>query len=127
MAAVQREGLAMIMKAVIALMLFSVTSSADAASVLFKNYRAPKDASQRILLKIYLDGIREGLLALNSELVVEGRQPVFCVPGKLALNVEQAEDIMIREAQMLGDVGGFYISAILINGLKETFPCDEKH
>ena len=117
----------MLRRLIIALMLFTLTSSADAASVLFKDYKAPRDAQEKTFLKIYLDGVKEGLLALNSELALEGRQPVFCMPGKLALNVEQAEDIMMREAQMLGDVGRIYVSAILVKGLQDTFPCNEKH
>jgi hypothetical protein len=58
----------MLRRLIIALTLFGLASSADAASVLFKNYKAPKDASEKTLLKIYLDGVKEGLLALNSEL-----------------------------------------------------------
>jgi hypothetical protein len=42
--------------------------------------------------------VKQGLLAFDAELAVEGRQRLFCLPQNLALTVEQAEDIMMREA-----------------------------
>jgi hypothetical protein len=44
----------------------------------------------------------------------------------LALTVEQAEEIMMRKAKKMADPDGVPISIILIDGLQDTFPCDEE-
>jgi hypothetical protein len=49
------------------------------------------------------------------------------LPKDLALTAEQAEDIMMREAQKMTDPDDLPVALVLIDGLKETFPCDEKH
>jgi len=49
------------------------------------------------------------------------------VPEKLALTVEQADDIVRRVANEISNPDPIPISFLLIRGLKETFPCDEKH
>ena len=117
----------MLRRMVIALMLVSLTSSANAALLRFKDYKTSKDRWGKAVNKVYLDGVKQGLLAFDAELAVEGRQRLFCLPQNLALTVEQAEDIMLREANKTTDPDKFPISVLLINGLKETFPCDAKH
>jgi Rap1a immunity proteins len=117
----------MITRAAIGLMLFSLASSANAAVVLLKDYKAPKDNWAKAFNKVYLGGVAQGLVAFDAQLRIEGRQPLFCIPEKMALTDEQAENIMMREAQKMADPDRFPISIILIDGLEETFPCDKKH
>ena len=107
---------------VIAMMLVGLSSSANAMSVIFKNYKAAK-GDEKALMKLYLDGVREGLAMFDAELAVEGRQPLFCMPNDLALTVEQAEDIMMREAEKSTDPDHVPVSLLLVEGLKDTFPC----
>jgi len=83
---------------VVALVLFGLTSSADAMTVIFKNYKAPKTDYEATIYKVYFDGVREGIIAQNEEMIFVGQQPRFCLPRNLALTVEQADDIMRREA-----------------------------
>jgi hypothetical protein len=109
---------------IVALMLVGLSSSADARSdVTFKSYKAAKSEDEKAIRKLYLDGMRSGVVMFDAALVAAGRQPLFCMPEKLALTVEQAEDIMMREAQKRTDPDDFPISLLLINGLKDTFPC----
>ena len=56
-----------------------------------------------------------------------GQQPLFCLPDNLALTVGQAEDIMMRQAQKMTDPDQLPIGRLLVEGLKDTFPCDKKH
>ena len=114
----------MLRRLVIALMVFSLASSADATTVIFKNYKAHQNED---LYKAYLDGMREGLIAQNEEMALAGQQRRFCLPRNLALTVEQADGIIMHEATKMNDPDRLPISVILINGLKDTFPCDEKH
>jgi hypothetical protein len=66
----------MITKAVIALMLFSLTSSANAVTVIFKDYKAANNDEKAFYL-LYFDGVREGITELNVVLEEKRKQPTF--------------------------------------------------
>jgi hypothetical protein len=116
----------MITKTVIALILFGLTSSANAMTVIFKDYKAANN-DERAFYLLYLDGVREGIIELNVVLEEKRQQPLFCLPEKLALTVGQAEDIMMRQAEKITDPDQLPIGLLLAQGLQNTFPCDEKH
>ena len=116
----------MITKAVIALILFGLTSSANAMTVIFKDYKAANN-DERAFYLLYLDGVREGIIELNVVLEEKRQQPLFCLPEKLALTVGQAEDIMMRQAEKITDPDQLPIGLLLAQGLQNTFPCDERH
>ena len=54
-------GLMMITKAVIALILLGLTSSANAMTVIFKDYKAAANKDEKAFYLLYLDGVREGI------------------------------------------------------------------
>jgi len=64
---------------------------------------------------------------LNVVLEEKRQQPLFCLPEKLELTVEQAEDIMMRQAQQMTDPDQLPIGLLLAQGWQNTFPCDKKH
>jgi hypothetical protein len=107
---------------VVALTLVSLSSSAD-AGVTLRDYKVAKNENEKTLLKMYLAGVRDGLVYLNAELEIEGRQRLFCMPDNLVLTFEQAEDIMMRKAEKTAYSDDFNISFLLKDGLKDTFPC----
>ena len=111
---------------VIALMLVSLTSSANAMTVIFKDYKAAT-SDEKAFYYLYLDGVREGIIELNVVLEEKRQQPLFCLPEKLALTVGQAEDVMMRQAQKMTDPDQLPIGLLLAQGLQNTFLCDEKH
>ena len=113
--------------AVIALILFGLTSSANAMTVIFKDYKAAANKDEKAFYLLYLDGVREGIIELNVVLEEKRQQPLFCLPEKLELTVGQAEDIMMRQAQKITDPDQLPIGLLLAQGLQNTFPCDEKH
>src|SRR6516164_4615338 len=110
----------------IALMLVSLTSSANAMTVIFKDYKAAT-SDEKAFYYLYLDGVREGIIELNVVLEEKRQQPLFCLPEKLALTIEQAEDIMMRQAEKITDPHQLPIGLLLVEGLQNTFPCNEKH
>lgn len=116
----------MITKAVIALIWFGLTSSANAMTVIFKDYKAANN-DERAFYLLYLDGVREGIIELNVVLEEKRQQPLFCLPEKLVLTIEQAEDIVMRQAEKITDPEQLPIGLLLAQGLQNTFPCDEKH
>jgi hypothetical protein len=99
------EGAKMLRELVVALMLFSLTSGADARVVLRDYIAAAKDEKARNVLKIYLSGVIDGIIYFDAALAIEGRQ-LFCKPDDVTLTFDQAEDIMMREAQDMKDVVG---------------------
>ena len=112
---------------VIALMLVGLSSSAD-ADVRLRDYKAAKNENEKTLshgtaLKLYLAGVREGLIFLNEELAIKSRQRLFCMPDNLVLTIEQAEDIMMRKAERTAYGDDFDIPFLLMAGLEDTFPC----
>lgn len=111
------------MRAMCAAIALCVASGANAATVLFKQYKNPSDETYRAFNTVYLSGIMEGLLTFNSSLISDNKPPLFCLPPKLAVTGEQAADIMMREAKIVGEVDNIPISILLLEGLKETFPC----
>jgi Rap1a immunity proteins len=116
----------MITKTVIALILFGLPSSANAMTVIFKDYKAANNDEKAFYL-LYLDGVREGIIELNVVLEEKRQQPLFCLPEKLALTVGQPKDIMMRQAEKITDPDQLPIGLLLAQGLQNTFPCDEKH
>ena len=116
----------MITKAVIALILFGLSSSANAITVILKDYKAAT-SDEKAFYYLYLDGVREGVIELNVVLEEKRQQLLFCLPEKLELTIEQVEDIMMRQAEKITDPDQLPIGLILAQGLQNTFPCDEKH
>ena len=111
----------------IALMLVSLTSSTNALTVIFKDYKAAANKDEKAFYLLYLDGVREGIIELNVVLEEKRQQPLFCLPDKLALTVGQAEDIVMRQAEKITDPDQLPIGLLLAQGLQDTFPCNEKH
>ena len=102
-------------KAVIALILFALNSSGNAMTVIFKDYKAAT-SDERAFYYLYLDGVREGIIELNGVLEEKRQQPLFCLHEKLALTIEQVEDIMMRQAEKITDLDRLPIGLILAQG-----------
>jgi hypothetical protein len=101
--------------------------SADADPVLLKHYKMPNGEISRGL-KIYIQGVKDGLETYNEQLIVEGKAPLFCLPST-AITVDQAESIMKTKAEELGKVANMdsmQISILLLEGLRTTFPCSKQ-
>ena len=116
----------MIRRAMSAAILFCVASSASVATVIFKDYKNPRDELTRNFNKLYFDGVKDGLIAFNVALVLDGKSPLFCLPPKMGMTVEQADDIMMRMAETAAPDPHTPISSVLLAGLRETFPCAAK-
>lgn len=116
----------MIERAIGGAIMFCLISSANAATVLFKNYKAPHDEQERTFYTIYLDGVKDGIIAFNAELQSDGQAPIFCLPPKLALTVQQAEDIMTRAAQKIDDPGRIPSQFCSARDLETRFPVTPK-
>ena len=84
-------------------------------TVIFKDYKAAT-SDERAFYYLYLDGVREGIIELNGVLEEKRQQPLFCLHEKLALTIEQVEDIMTRQAEKITDLDRLPIGLILAQG-----------
>jgi hypothetical protein len=94
-----------------------------AADVRLDSYRNPTSETFRTFNRIYLDGVKSGLMAYNAWINVRGGQPAFCMPADLVMTTEQAEDIMLKSADKRAAKGDTLIAILLQSGLQDTFPC----
>jgi len=113
----------MIKRVMCAAIALCVASGANAATLRFKNYTTPEDEKQRILNAVYLDGLKDGLITFNTALAHSGAAPLFCLPPKMALTGDQADDILMREANSVPTPDDMPIGIPLLAGLRKTFPC----
>jgi hypothetical protein len=114
----------MIRRLMCAAIALCVASSANAVTVRFKQYMNPSNETYRGLDSVYLDGLSDGFITLNVALAQEGKAPLFCMPPKMSLTAEQADDILRREAKRVPPSDDMPIGIVLLAGLRETFPCE---
>ena len=96
-----------------------------AADVRLDSYRNSKNEAFRNFNRLYLDGVRSGLIAYNARIKSLGGQPAFCMPGNLAMTTDQTEDIMLKSADKRAAKGDTLIAHLLLSGLQDTFPCEK--
>lgn len=101
-------------------------TTVEAITVTLDNYRNPKSAEFKSFNILYFDGVKEGLIISSLDQKQQGQVPLFCIPPKLAMTVEQAEDIMMRFANKRNLRGSMPVSIALLGGLEDTFPCEPK-
>jgi hypothetical protein len=101
------------------------TAPVAASEVRLDSYRNPKNETFRNFNQVYLDGVKSGLMAYNARIKSLGGQPVFCMPGSLAMTTDQTEDIMLKSADKRAAKGDMLIALLLLWGLQDTFPCEK--
>jgi Rap1a immunity proteins len=106
---------------VVAALLTLVSSSASAQTVRLDQYQHPSEPKFKDFNQLYLKGVVDGLIAYS--VAQNARDRFFCIPSKMAITVEQAEDIMLRYAEKKQIPGTVPIGVPLLGGLKDAFPC----
>jgi hypothetical protein len=103
----------------------ALSSAAMSQDVRLGQYRGEKSREEfRTFNKLFVAGLKSGLMAYNAVVAAEGKA-LFCLPPKLALTTEQAEDIINRTADEHHFPTDYLISLVLLTGLEETFPCKQ--
>jgi len=105
---------------VIAVLLSLASSPASAQTVRLEEYQHPAEPKFKEFNHIYLKGVVDGFIAYS---VADAKNRFFCVRPKLAISIEQAEDIMLRYAEKKQYPGDVPIGVPLFFGLREAFPC----
>ena len=109
---------------IIPVFLTLASSTASAQTVRLDQYRHPSEPKFEVFNRLYLAGVRDGLIAYSVR--QDAKDRLFCIPPKTVLTTEQAEDIMLRFAEKRQLPGSAPIGVPLLGGLAETFPCDER-
>src|SRR6516164_1793545 len=90
-----RARISLVVGSVLAATALLATEAFAEASVRVKGYLHPKPEFQT-LNKIFLDGALDGLTTYNVALILENKQPLFCLPNDLVLTMDQTHDIVVR-------------------------------
>jgi hypothetical protein len=93
-------------------------------------FRDGKDKSLQSTIKAYITGLGEGL----SWGTLKAEPRIYCVPDKLALTGNDYISILNRSIEKEKSHPSFdeflnqndILGLFLLEGLKETFPCDKK-
>jgi len=111
---------------IMSMCLLALTAApAAAADVRLDNYRNPKNENFRIFNRMYLDGVRGGLMASNAWIRSRGGEMAFCMPADLVLSTEQTEEIMLKSADKRTAKGDWLVASLLLWGLRDTYPCEK--
>ena len=101
--------------------------AANAQPAFLESYLHPKDEIERILSKLYLEGLRDGLITYNAKIA----DKLFCMPEGIVLTAELADTILLRwvkkqtknTSDLPAGIANFPVAVALVSGLEETFPC----
>ena len=100
---------------------FSAVSAVNALSV--NSYRDETNDEMRKINRAYLAGVRDGIMAVNHAIALDGKKPYFCLSDDLTLRFEQAEEILIQEGNKSRSLEHMPVWAVLFEALKNKFPC----
>jgi len=118
------------------ILLFSILISFSTYSFGIVNYSVYeqeqlKSSSTLLVLDALLRGTESGFMWANTELASEGRKKLYCQPEELKLNIQTIKDILEEKVKNLLKLGwslemvdDYPIQLILLEGLKDTFPCE---
>jgi len=87
-------------------------------------YQHPSEPKFKVFNQVYLKGVVDGLIAFS--VAQDARDRLFCIPPKMAITVEQAEDIMLRYAEKRQLPGTVPIGVPLLGSFKDAFPCPKE-
>lgn len=101
--------------------------------------RIEKSQQLKKIHRMYLQGVRDGILAYNRQLETDtsrrtGSKPYFCLPPNLDLTIDKTEKLTSRKANTAAsnpeDASSnfderydFSFPSLLLAKLKEAYPC----
>src|SRR5215471_11569593 len=109
---------------VIAALSTLASSSASAQTVRLDQYQHPSEPKFTVFNQVYLKGVVDGLIAFS--VAQDAKDRFFCIPPKMAITVEQAEDVMLRYAEKRQLPGTVPIGVPLLGSFKDAFPCTKE-
>ena len=114
------------------LLLALLLGSAPASAMTYENYKwlkniATEGTVEAVTLTVYLAVVAKTYRDMNLRLKKKGKTPLYCQPETLSLNQDTVTDIIETKAERTTQKGAKIntasISTMLLEGLRETFPC----
>ena len=114
------------------LLLALLSGSAPASAMTYENYKGLKNIAvegtvEAVTLTVYLAVVAKTYRDMNLSLKKKGKTPLYCQPETLSLNQDTVTDIIETKAERTTQKGAKIntasISTMLLEGLRETFPC----
>ncbi|RMH07523.1 MAG: hypothetical protein D6704_04985 [Nitrospirae bacterium] len=103
---------------VLGLWMFTTDSSGVAEERLSLKGYTPAGARE------YLNGVADGFQILTAESIRQGRQPLYCLPGKVVLYGRDLLELASRK--LTGPQEDIDVVIAALFGLKEKYPCLDK-
>jgi hypothetical protein len=106
--------------------------SVPASAMKYKGYESLKNVAvegtmEAVTLTVYLAVLANTYTDANFSLIKKGKTPLYCQPENLSLNNATLTDILETRAEKTRQNGNKVdrasVSTILLDGLRETFPC----
>jgi hypothetical protein len=93
----------------------------------YREYTTSKSPQKELLMDTYITGVGTGIFWSNAVLEAQGKQPLFCMPAKLALSPELIKQLLSRQIET-HDGGPPYtgdkdVEIIVLSSFIQTFPC----
>ena len=116
----------------IILLLALLIGSIPASAMTYGKYKWLKDIAtegtvEAVTLTVYLAVVAKTYRDMNLSLKKKGKTPLYCQPETLSLNHDTVTDIIETKAERTPhkgtEVDTASISTILLEGLRETYPC----
>jgi hypothetical protein len=97
------------------------------AEITVKDYRQQMSLADRRMLEIHMAGLGTGIAWANAQ-AERFKTPLYCPPGKLAIQTENYIDIINRKIKESSErIPASHdhtpIVMLLLDGLMKTFPC----
>ena len=114
------------------LMLVLLLGSVSASAMTYEKYKwlkniATEGTMEAVTLTVYLAVVAKTYRDTNLRLKKKGKTPLYCQPETLSLNHDTVTDIIEtkveKTTQISTEVNTVSISTILLEGLRETYPC----
>lgn len=99
-----------------------LSCSAATAGIPMPEYlKKPNDP----VVRTYMLGVAEGMMTVHSQLNIDGKPKLFCLPDSLVLTNERMHQILMKEFDTLPreQAVKFEANQFLMVGLMKTFPC----
>ena len=115
------------------LLLALLLGSAPASAMTYENYKwlkniATEGTVEAVTLTVYLAVLASTYKDTNFNLKKKGKSPLYCQPEKVSLNQDSVTDILEARAEKTKQNGAQVktasVSTLLLEGLRETFPCE---
>jgi len=116
------------------LLLVLLLGSVSASAMTYEKYKwlkniatATEGKMEAVTLTVYLAVVAKTYRDTNLSLKKRGKTPLYCQPKTISLNHDAVTDIIETKAEMTTqsgtDIDTASISTMLLEGLRETYPC----